>query len=103
MARRFFIRSFVPAALALTAWVTAGTIATAEGPLAIDSARITIAGTSNVHAYTASTTNVRVTRSQFALAIIGAQFWDNVLKPGAIEGFEIATPFLKPYVLPFTM
>lgn len=91
MAGRFF-RSCAVATLALAAWAGAGAITTAEGPLAIDSARVTIAGTSNVHAYTASTTNVRIARSQFGAAIIGSDFWDNVLKPGAVEAFEIVVP-----------
>ena len=88
MPRGFFVRSFAAAAFALTA----SPIAKAEGPLAIDSARITIAGTSNVHAYTASTTTVRVARSQVGASIIGPEFWENALKPGAIEAFEIAVP-----------
>ena len=49
--------------LAATAW-TAGPVAQARLPLAIDTARVTIAGTSNIHEYTASTTTVRVTRVQ---------------------------------------
>jgi polyisoprenoid-binding protein YceI len=92
MGNRFSVRSFAAAALALTAWVAAGAIATAEGPLAIDSARVTIAGTSNVHAYTASTTQVRVNRSQLGATIAGTEFWQNALKPGAIEAFEIVVP-----------
>ncbi|NUR55175.1 MAG: YceI family protein [Acidobacteria bacterium] len=89
MARRFCLFSGAVAAIALTAWVTAGASAP-EGPLAIDSARVTINGTSNVHAYTASTTTVRVTRAQLAPAIVGEAFWDNAFKPGAIDAFEIA-------------
>lgn len=88
MASRFF-RSCAVTALALAVCAT-GALTGAEGPLAIDSARITIAGTSNVHAYTASTTNVRVTRSQFGLAIIGGEWGGNALKPGGVEAFEIA-------------
>jgi hypothetical protein len=61
-------------------------------PLAIDSARVTISGTSNIHEYTASTKVVRVTRSQVGSAIAGAGFWTEELKPGAIEAFEVAIP-----------
>ena len=56
----------------------------------IDTARITIAGTSNVHDYTASTTEARVTRVQFGTATVGAAFWDEVQKPGGLEAFDIS-------------
>jgi hypothetical protein len=36
----------------------------AQAALGIDATRITISGTSNIHAYTASTPSVRVTRVQ---------------------------------------
>jgi polyisoprenoid-binding protein YceI len=61
----------------------------ADVPLTVDSAKVTIAGTSNIHEYTASTTKVRVTQAQFGAAIDG-HFCDNALKPGAVESFEIA-------------
>ena len=61
-------------------------------PLAIDTARITIAGTSNIHAYTASTTAVRVTRVALAGGVTGPGFWDAIVKPGALEAFEVAIP-----------
>jgi polyisoprenoid-binding protein YceI len=64
----------------------------ARPPLAIDTARITISGTSNVHAYSASTTNIHLTGAQVAGAVAGATFWDAVVKPGGLEGFEVAIP-----------
>ena len=76
----------------LVACVTAGAAAVAQAPLAIESGRVTIAGTSNVHAYTASTTKVRVTKARVSAAAAGAGFWDNALKPGVLEAFEIAIP-----------
>lgn len=60
--------------------------------LAIASSQISIAGTSNIHAYTASTSTVRVTRVQLAGGLAGPAFWDEVVKPGALEAFEIAIP-----------
>jgi polyisoprenoid-binding protein YceI len=72
--------------------LTVAASALAQGPLAIDSGRITIAGTSNVHAYTASTTTVRVTRAQFGAVQTGPEFWDNVLEPGALQAFEVTIP-----------
>jgi polyisoprenoid-binding protein YceI len=94
MGRRFLVRVFVVVALALALVTSLAVrlIATADAPLAIDTARVTIAGTSNIHEYTASTTKVRVTRAHLAAAVAGAEFWDNVLKPGAVDAFEIAIP-----------
>ena len=57
-------------------------------PVAIDSARISIAGTSNIHPYTASTTAVHVTRAQLANGAGNAN-WDAILKPGALEAFDV--------------
>ena len=90
MARRFIVRSSLGAALAIAAGLGTHAIAAAEAPLAIDTARGTIDGTSNVHEYTASTTRVRVTRAQLGGAVAGADFWENALKPGGVETFEIA-------------
>ena len=92
MGRRLTHLSVAGAALALVASLAAHAIASAEAPLAIDTARVTIDGTSNIHAYTASTTKVRVTRAQLGAAVAGTDFWDNVLKPGAVATFEIAIP-----------
>jgi len=63
-----------------------------KAPLAVDTARVSIAGTSNIHEYTASTTTVRVTQVKLAPSVAGAAFWTEIVKPGAIEAFEIAIP-----------
>jgi polyisoprenoid-binding protein YceI len=63
--------------------------APAESPLAIDAGTVTIAGTSNIHEYTASTTSVRVTQARFGAALDG-RFCENALKPGAVDSFEIS-------------
>ncbi len=73
---------------AVTAAVTA--YAALNTPLTLTSGSILIAGTSNVHEYTASTASVRVTRVQLAAGVGGATFWEEVVKPGAVEAFEIA-------------
>jgi polyisoprenoid-binding protein YceI len=78
-------------ALALATYAGAGA-AGGVAPLAIDSARITISGTSNIHAYTASTTTVRVRKGQLARAIDGTDIWESALKPGGVEIFEVAIP-----------
>jgi polyisoprenoid-binding protein YceI len=62
----------------------------ADIPLALDSAKVTIAGTSNIHEYTASTTKVRIIRAQLGTSAAGAEFWENALKPGTVDTFEIA-------------
>jgi polyisoprenoid-binding protein YceI len=49
----------------------------ASAPLTLASATVSLAGTSNIHEFTASTTEVRVTRL-------------SVLNPGAVEAFAIA-------------
>jgi polyisoprenoid-binding protein YceI len=64
----------------------------AQAPLAIASGRVTLAGTSNVHAYTAATTTVRVTAAKIGVVPDGAALWDRALDPGVIETFEIAIP-----------
>ena len=66
-------------------------VALAHPPLTMDG-RLTLAGTSNVHAYTASTSTLRVTRSHIGALPAGADLWDNALKPGVIDAFEIAIP-----------
>ena len=70
----------------------AGTVVAqqAQAPLALKTATVSIAGTSNIHAFTAATSTVRVTRAQLAANVAGPQFWDEVVKPGALEAFEIA-------------
>jgi polyisoprenoid-binding protein YceI len=64
-------------------------------PLAINTARVTIDGNSNLHPYTASSTAVRLTRVQVAADVAGPDVWGNLVKPGAVQAFEIAIPVLK--------
>jgi len=64
-------------------------------PLAVSSGQVSIAGTSNIHAYTASTTDVRVVRVRLAEGLAGPNFWNDLVKPGAVEAFEIAIPAAK--------
>jgi polyisoprenoid-binding protein YceI len=64
----------------------------ARTPVALGSGRVSIAGTSNIHEYTASTTAVRVTRVQLATVAAGANVWDEIVKPGVLEAFEVAIP-----------
>lgn len=79
-------------ALAIGFCLAAAPSASPSAPLAIGSARVSLAGSSNIHEYTASTTTVRVTRAQIGAVAAGPEFWENALKPGAVEAFEIAIP-----------
>jgi hypothetical protein len=90
---RTVLASLVATSLCIAA--TAAAVAEQEArsaPVSVSAGRVAIAGTSNIHAYTASTTAVRVTRVQLASGVAGEGFWDAILKPGAIEAFEIAIP-----------
>jgi polyisoprenoid-binding protein YceI len=91
MKRPFGVQAVLSSAVAMTI-CAAGALAAVQTPLTIDSARVTISGTSNIHAYTASTTTVRVTRAQVAGALEGADLWASALKPGGLEAFEITIP-----------
>jgi polyisoprenoid-binding protein YceI len=92
MKRQAFVRSLLAPALGLAVALTAGALAVAQAPLAIESGKVAIAGNSNVHAWTAATTKVRVTKARITPAAAGADFWDAALKPGGVEAFEIAIP-----------
>lgn len=90
------IRQFVQTTLSVTIGaallLTASSFARERGALAVDTAKVTIDGNSNVHAWTASTTTVRVTRVQLADSVAGATFWDAIALPGGLAAFEIAIP-----------
>lgn len=83
------------AGLAVALHLGSQTAAAPQDPaaaLTIPSGLVSIAGTSNIHAYTASTTAVRVTRVRLASGVAGPTFWDEIVKPGGLEAFEIAIP-----------
>lgn len=88
----FSIVARTGSALVLGLCLTAAPSATPSSALAIGSARVTIAGTSNIHNYTASTTAVRVTQATLGVLPAGGDFLENALKPGVVEGFEVAIP-----------
>jgi polyisoprenoid-binding protein YceI len=92
MNRHIGVHYLVGLAAALTIGVIGGALPRAQAPLAIDSAHITISGTSNIHAYTASTTAVSVTQAQVAASPEGADMWANALNPGGVTAFEVAIP-----------
>jgi YceI-like domain len=96
MAHRHSARTASSCALTTLGLLVATTAVLGQGvgrpPVALDTARVTIAGTSNIHAYTASTTSVRLTRIEFAESVTGPDFWDAAVTPGALQAFEIAIP-----------
>jgi polyisoprenoid-binding protein YceI len=92
MTTRSAIRALLISAVAFTLSVALEVTTGAQAPLTVGSARVTINGTSNIHAYTASTATVNVTRAQFGAAAAGPEFWANALKPGAVDAFEVAIP-----------
>ncbi|MEO5894112.1 MAG: YceI family protein [Vicinamibacterales bacterium] len=92
MTRQFSARSLLLTAAISALVLGVGPRIAAEGPLAVNTARITIAGTSNVHDWTAETTLAKVTRVQFAAETAGASFWEEVQKPGALTAFDISIP-----------
>src|SRR2546423_13278281 len=77
--------------ISIAATTAGSTGETAAPSLTMTSGRVSISGTSNIHPYTASTTNVRMVRAQLANGV-AAGGWPDVLKPGALEAFEIAIP-----------
>ena len=62
----------------------------ASSPLALASAKVALAGTSNIHEFTAATTDVRLTRVALAGGLSGPGLLAAVLNPGAVEAFEVA-------------
>lgn len=82
---------FAIAALAL-APIAAREQEAPSSPVKLVSSRVSLAGTSNIHAYTASTNAARVVRLQLASGVPGPNLWEAIVKPGALEAFEIAIP-----------
>src|SRR5688572_16380553 len=82
-------RSHYLAALGVLALglLTVPTFAADPAPLKLSAARVTIAGTSNIHPFTASTTDVRMSR--LVLAPADGDRLQAAVKPGALEAFEI--------------
>jgi polyisoprenoid-binding protein YceI len=96
MAFRQFARTALSCTVAVGLYMTAAAAAPAQEPssppLAVGASRVSIAGTSNIHPYSASTSALRVTRVQLASDVAGPNFWDEIVKPGALKAFEIVVP-----------
>ena len=93
MTARHSIRFAVSGLVALSicgAVIAASPASDARLPVKLSSGRVSLAGTSNVHDYTASTTDVRIVHLELADGVSGPNFWDEIVKAGAIESFEVA-------------
>jgi polyisoprenoid-binding protein YceI len=78
------------AAVMVTAGVVAGPAQPA--PVRLDSARIVVNGTSNVHAWTAVTTAAKVARVQLADTSEEASLSDVLEAPDTLRAFEVVVP-----------
>jgi hypothetical protein len=61
----------------------------ASAPLTLTAAKVSIAGTSNIHEFTASTTDVKLTSLSLAEGVAGPNVLAAVLNPGSLQTFEI--------------
>jgi YceI-like domain len=86
---RFAFAGFLALSL-LAAVITASPGSETRVPVKLASGRVAIAGTSNIHDYTATTSEIRIVRLQLADGVSGPNFWDEIVKPGAIESFDVA-------------
>lgn len=87
--------TFVAACAAAAATVTADSASRAQAlapvSLTLHSARVSLEGTSNVHAFTASTATVTIRSMELAGPPAG-DLLDDVLQPGRLTGFEVTIP-----------
>ena len=92
MTRLYPVHVLAAAVLALLLPLLLTTPARANGvALQLDSARVTLTGTSNVHPYEASTKTVKVTRVEVTPAIADESV-DALPAPGAVTAFDLAIP-----------
>lgn len=69
---------------------TMGRVAVASAPLTLNSARVTLNGTSNIHAYTASTTAVTIETADIGPAT--TDVFALLLQPSGLKAFEVTIP-----------
>ena len=82
-------RLVVPTLLALA--IALPSIAHAQdASLTLANAKVAIAGTSNIHEFTAATADVKVTRLALAANVAGPNWLTAILNPGALEALDIA-------------
>jgi polyisoprenoid-binding protein YceI len=81
----------VATALTIVTGATGSAAGDGTRPFTFDSARVSIEGTSNVHGYTASTSDVRLTGADVTGLASGAPL-DQLLQPGVLTVFEVTIP-----------
>jgi len=86
------LSSFMAVGGALVIGLSATSAQQTVSPLKLVSSRVSLAGTSNIHAYTATSTAARLVRLQVATGVLGPNVWEAIVKPGALEAFEISIP-----------
>lgn len=86
MTRQFSYRVFIIAVIATFISITPLAAYAQSAPLTLNSATVSIAGTSNIHEFTAVAKDVRMTRLAIASGVPAAAVLDN---PAAVEAFEI--------------
>lgn len=86
-----FVRPVICCALLAAFMFIAAPIAAQDSatPLAMTAARVSIAGTSNIHEYTASTTDVRLTRIALAEGVAAFDLFNAAIPPASLQAFEI--------------
>jgi hypothetical protein len=91
--KRVTLSRLVAGTIVIASVVTATTVAVAQqapSSLGVASGRVSIAGTSNIHPYTASTTSLRVRGAMLAIDTANPAFVAELAKPGVLQDFEIA-------------
>jgi len=87
------ISSLLPACALLAGLVaiapSAALAQDATAPLVLTAARVSIAGTSNVDQFIASTNEVKLTRLALAPLVAGPDLLNAVVRPGSLDAFEI--------------
>ena len=58
-------------------------------PLVMTAARVSIAGTSNIHDFTASTTDVKLARLLVSEGVAGPNLLAGLVNPGSLDAFDI--------------
>jgi hypothetical protein len=61
----------------------------AAAPLVMTAGRVSIAGTSNIHEFTASTTDVKLARLELADGVAGPNLLTAIVNPGSLQAFDI--------------
>jgi polyisoprenoid-binding protein YceI len=94
MRNRISTRSFLAWTLATVIAIaaTATLFARQDHALALASGKVTVAGSSNIHEWSATTSDVRITSAKLTVGLSDPNFVDAITKPGALAQFDISIP-----------